>query len=240
MFRQMGAIGQGVFEHYMGDPSTGNLATATAMELPMLKLYEVEQQFYAEGVFTELANYAVLQGVRHGSLRGGMARMDTSAGYWVWDVEPVGDTDLTVDVTFPPIVQKDLGMFTQAISTIKQAEAVSGRQILPPKETAQATLAALGYSATANQILNELEGKDFAMDATPPTDPNERPTTPPETDDVREADIGDPLPDKDAEKVERVKRSEIDKAFDDWAALPDLDEMARRLGFDSADDLDNA
>jgi hypothetical protein len=45
MFRQMAGIGANIFEHYLGNPLTGNLATATAMELPMLKMFEFEQQF---------------------------------------------------------------------------------------------------------------------------------------------------------------------------------------------------
>lgn len=37
------AAGTGIMLHYFGDPSTGNLATATAMELPMLKQFMKNQ-----------------------------------------------------------------------------------------------------------------------------------------------------------------------------------------------------
>lgn len=40
----MVCAGTGIFLHYMGDPSTGNLATATAMELPMLKMFRAYQK----------------------------------------------------------------------------------------------------------------------------------------------------------------------------------------------------
>lgn len=38
--------GSGIYEHYFGDPSSGNLATATSMELPMLKVFEQWQEFW--------------------------------------------------------------------------------------------------------------------------------------------------------------------------------------------------
>jgi hypothetical protein len=237
MFRQQVGIGQGLFEHYMGDTGDANLATATAMELPMLKMYEAAQQFWAESVFEELGNFAILQGIRRGTLRAGAVRIDTTSGYWMWDVEPAQDRDLSVIVTFPPIVQRDLSSYTTAIATIKQAEAVSGRQILPPKETAESVLAALGYGTLASTILAEMEDQEFVMPTVnDPTPPPEEPTE----ESVTEADIGKPLPDKEARKVPPIRKSEIDKAFDDWAALPSLEEMAKQLGFDSVDDLDDA
>jgi hypothetical protein len=44
----MVSAGTGIFLHYFGDPSTGNLATATAMELPMLKQFASYQQFWKD------------------------------------------------------------------------------------------------------------------------------------------------------------------------------------------------
>jgi hypothetical protein len=38
----------GIMLHYFGDPSTGNLATATAMELPMLKMFAAYQQMWQD------------------------------------------------------------------------------------------------------------------------------------------------------------------------------------------------
>jgi hypothetical protein len=40
----MVCAGTGIMLHYFGDPSTGNLATATAMELPMLKMFQGYQE----------------------------------------------------------------------------------------------------------------------------------------------------------------------------------------------------
>ena len=44
----MGCAGTGIMLHYFGDPSTGNLATATAMELPMLKMFGAYQVFWKD------------------------------------------------------------------------------------------------------------------------------------------------------------------------------------------------
>ena len=44
----MVCAGTGIAEHYFGDASTGNLATATAMELPMLKMFSGYQVFWKE------------------------------------------------------------------------------------------------------------------------------------------------------------------------------------------------
>jgi hypothetical protein len=44
----MVSAGTGIFLHYFGDPSTGNLATATAMELPMLKMFGAYQQYWKD------------------------------------------------------------------------------------------------------------------------------------------------------------------------------------------------
>src|SRR5258708_21449394 len=44
----MGYAGTGIMVHYFGDPSTGNLATATAMELPMLKMFMSYQVFWKD------------------------------------------------------------------------------------------------------------------------------------------------------------------------------------------------
>jgi hypothetical protein len=44
----MVSAGTGIMLHYFGDPSTGNLATAEAMELPMLKMFQSYQTFWRD------------------------------------------------------------------------------------------------------------------------------------------------------------------------------------------------
>jgi hypothetical protein len=48
LFRMMIGSGLGVMNHYFGDEAAANLATATAMELPMLKAYEAGQKLLGD------------------------------------------------------------------------------------------------------------------------------------------------------------------------------------------------
>lgn len=51
----MTCAGTGVFLHYFGDPSTGNLATAVSMELPMLKMFQSYQSLWKDAYKNILA-----------------------------------------------------------------------------------------------------------------------------------------------------------------------------------------
>jgi hypothetical protein len=79
--------------HYFGDPRTGNLATATAMELPILKGFEMNQQLWTD-VYLDLYRYVLAhQGVK------------------------VKKAELDVD--WPPIIQKDLPKLADALQKLK-------------------------------------------------------------------------------------------------------------------------
>lgn len=251
MLRQQAGIGQGVFEPFMGDAGNANLATATAMNLPMRKQYEFEQQLWQD-VFTDLGTYALTQGfrfrpdlMRDNGRSWGVYRLDQSNGYPQQTIVGNDDVDLDIDVLFPPIVEADVATYSQALQNIATAEATTGRMILPPEAKAQIALRTFGFQRDMNRYMQMLEDNDFMPENTPePTlpDPNEQeqPDTEETGEAVSEADIGKPLPKNEAEKVGRVTKSEMDKAFDDFANLPSLDEYAKQLGFDSAEDLDNA
>lgn len=80
--------GVGMTEPYFGDAESGNLATATAMELPMLKQFESHQQLIGDAwrdIFGIVANFT--------------------------DPERV-----EVDVDFPPIINKDVLTTVQGIA----------------------------------------------------------------------------------------------------------------------------
>lgn len=161
MLRQMAGIGAGgIFEHYLGDPSTGNLATATAMELPMLKLFEYEQQSWEE-IVSDILDFVVVQAIRFQQIDG-TVEVDRAMGLPVWQVN-TGE-DVSVDVIFPNIVQSDVNVWAQAIAAIKMAEQTSGKMILPPRETALTVLRILGFNDDVVQILGEMEAKDFELD----------------------------------------------------------------------------
>jgi len=61
--RLMVSSATGIFEHYLtGDPSTGNLATAKAMELPMLIMFRDRQQLWTS-VLKAILDYVIDQAV---------------------------------------------------------------------------------------------------------------------------------------------------------------------------------
>jgi hypothetical protein len=77
--------------HYFGDPSTGNLATATAMELPMLKSFTAYQRLWTDAirdVFSIVLN------------------------------EQPEDEPAVIDIDLPPILKDDLRNLGQAITAI--------------------------------------------------------------------------------------------------------------------------
>lgn len=59
ILRMMVGSAVGVMNHYFGDEASANLATATAMELPMLKMYEGWQKLLAD-VIKDLCRYALV------------------------------------------------------------------------------------------------------------------------------------------------------------------------------------
>ncbi|MBZ0315094.1 MAG: hypothetical protein K8L91_01655 [Anaerolineae bacterium] len=226
MFRQQAGIGSGVFEHYMGDPSTGNLATATAMELPMLKQFEFGQQFWGD-VFGEIFGFVVLQGIRYGKL-GGKAEVttDPSGGYPMWVVEPVRGIDLTVEAIFPPIVQKDVAVQANALSQIANAEAATGQQILPPEKKAEIALNLFGGDKDSGTLIEDMKANNFAL----PNLPQPPTPTEPVIASTREAEVGEPLPKKEAEAVPRITKQEVQQAVKKWEEMPSLDDLLTELG----------
>lgn len=58
ILRMMVGSAVGVMNHYFGDEASANLATATAMELPMLKMYEGWQKLIAD-LIKDLCRYAL-------------------------------------------------------------------------------------------------------------------------------------------------------------------------------------
>lgn len=227
MFRQMAGIGSGVFEHYLGDPSTGNLATATAMELPMLKIFEFRQQFWMD-VLNEILAFVVLQGIRHGTLgRQAVVALDQSGAYPIWTIEPQANTDLTIDVIFPPIVQKDVAVQASALAQVATAEASTGQQMLPPEKKAEVAINLFGGDRDSGALIEQMKQDGFMM----PNLPAPQPTAPPTSEEspVREG-VGTPLAKNEAEKVERITKAEIKSAFERWEEMPTLDELLKEMG----------
>ena len=110
----------GIYEHYFGDPSTGNLATAKAMEQPMLLMFQERQELWTD-IFNTILSYVINQSALKpgGKLRGVMSFNDYGESY-----VDMGDTDRSVDVKFPPILQEDVN---ERIDAIVKSVTLSGQ-----------------------------------------------------------------------------------------------------------------
>jgi hypothetical protein len=143
----------GIFEHYLGDPSTGNLATATAMELPMLKMFESWQRLLAS-IYVAIFDLVVGKAIEYGDLPGTVERVEEGGvTYNLYhpgpSLDPVTnentEVNLAVEATFPPIVQRDLAVYSAAI-TNALATSVFGSSISDPRyrEATRLLLGAIG------------------------------------------------------------------------------------------------
>jgi len=86
----MVSAGTGIMLHYFGDPSTGNLATAEAMELPMLKMFQSYQSFWQDA-YRDIFSIAI-------------------------DEDP-SEPDV-IDIVLPPILLDDLRKIGQFVSLV--------------------------------------------------------------------------------------------------------------------------
>jgi hypothetical protein len=103
----------GIFFHYLtGDPSTGNLATAKAMERPMELMFRDRQQLWVS-VYQEILNFVMEQSVKadKGVLKGTISEDEFGEETITMD----NDADKTVSVTFPPLLEKDTSARIDAI-----------------------------------------------------------------------------------------------------------------------------
>lgn len=233
--QQAGLGGGGIFEHYLGDPSTGNLATATAMELPMLKLFEYEQQMWQD-VISDVIMFVLIQAMRFNRLPGGLD-IDRAGGLPVWTInDPDGDLDF--EVKMPNIVKADFNVYATGIAQLKQAESIAGHQIIPPRETALAVLRMLDFGQEASEIVSDMEADDFSLPSSPVdlgSQLGEALLSRYGADIAQvltEADPkkGDVPSTKEIRKTGRILKSEVLAAFDDFEDLPDIDAFLDRIG----------
>jgi len=247
MFKQMAGIGAGgIFEHYLGTPEA-NLATATSMELPMLKMFEFEQQTW-EDVLGDILSFVVQQGARFSRALAGKAQVsqDTAGGSPMWVIEPVGDVDLSVTVTLPPIVQRDVAVQSAALASIAQAESMTGQQMVPPDRMAERALTILGFDDVGD-IVEEMIATGFTLTLPPARSFGEIAAEA----FVRKArarlkeaadeppDVGDKLPADEATSVEPITRKEVDSYFDAFEDMPELDDLLKSLGL-TLEDVEEA
>ncbi len=141
MFLQ--AIRDGGFgEHWFGDATRGNLATAAAMELPAIWRIEDRQQLL-EGIFRELVEFAIDRAM----LLGDFPRPVIAP-----------DADLTVDIDFPaaqPLTEVTRTNLVTSVVTAQQAG------LLPPREASFLVLQLLG-SNNISETLDAMYAGDPA------------------------------------------------------------------------------
>lgn len=112
-----------------GNPMTGNLATAQAMDGPQQKGFEWWQQIFKD-IIENCTGLAIKQAVKYG------------------DLSPVDNTgqprDLSFEVDFPPIVEKDLPGFISAVAQLISAQSLSSQKFVSPERLARYIFQAFG------------------------------------------------------------------------------------------------
>jgi hypothetical protein len=142
MLRQQVSAATDITEHNLtGDPSLGTLPTATAMDGPQQKGFESWQQLFKD-FYSDVFDFVIRMAVLHGDLK-----LTDETGQ---------RRDLTVEVNFPPIVQKDLPQIINAVAALINAQAASGQEYVPPKRLAAYILEAFGET-DVQIVLEELE-----------------------------------------------------------------------------------
>jgi len=143
----------GIYEHYFGDPSTGNLATAKSMERPMELMFRDRQQLWAS-VFQEILQFVIEQSVRapRGKLPGQTLKNENGEEY----VQLANDKDnedpelrdkpinRRVNITFPDILEKDIEARVKAIVSAATLDGKAPAGTLELKHITKLLLLALG------------------------------------------------------------------------------------------------
>lgn len=111
-----------------GDPDQGNLATAKTLDRPTELAMLTRQQLWAD-IYRRLINYQIDWWVRapRGPLQGEVTRQPGTGRVKV--VLP-DETDRTVDVTFPPILEQDVKPLMEAITLAHDTGLVDDETIL--------------------------------------------------------------------------------------------------------------
>lgn len=140
MLRQQVAAGTGITEQNLtGDPSIANLASATQMEGPMLKMFESWQQLWKDE-FSDILEFVVRMAEIYGPLKGAV------------------DLDRTIEVNFPPIVVKDLPVIIGAVAQLISAQTMAGKEYVSHERLAAYVLEAFGET-DIDTALKELKAQ---------------------------------------------------------------------------------
>ena len=92
LFMQMAGLPSGIFPHYFGSDNSFRLATATAMEPPMMKAFESYQGLWAD-VYENIIE-------------------------WVWDKMDVPEDERSLNTTAAPIQESNVGAIVESVAKL--------------------------------------------------------------------------------------------------------------------------
>lgn len=163
--RLMAGAGLGIMEHYFGDAGNANLATAQAMELPMLKKFAARQRFW-EDVYRNIMTFVIIAGIESGRIQGKIDENIDVKGRLV-SKRLVKGKDQEIVIQAPAILQKNLAEVSQGIVPLVQNE------LVPWEEAARYSMKALDIENVEEALIllkqeridNEQKAKDEAQQA---------------------------------------------------------------------------
>lgn len=215
------AAAAGFGEQYFGDPSTGNLATAKVMELPLLKSMQMRQQFWIS-VYDAILQYVLDQAIDAGLLPGSIELLPQENR---WKVTAGFDRD--IDIDFPPLVEEDLKPTAEALQIAKDAGLIdaeeAARQFLMARHVndVEAHLDAI-KSEEAQRTADAKAAADAAAKAAQTANPDGTPKPGPN---------GNRLPAATKEAIELPSRAQATSMADKSArVLGKLEGYRRELG----------
>lgn len=153
--------GVGLPIHWLGEGGDANLATATAMNFPVFRMF-LEWQMLWNTVFDFMHQYVIAKAVE-ANLIPGASFEDTviergATGPEIIERTYIMPEDLStfVDVDFPPLVQEDMKTTLEALE--KGFASLSAGNLESKKDYAAAALTALGFDNVDEMIERHFEG----------------------------------------------------------------------------------
>lgn len=156
----------GIFEHYFGDPSTGNLATAKSMERPM-ELKFLDRQTFWRDIFLDILNFVIDQAAKApgGPLKGVVQANEYGEEVVILAPDPNEHTpqgsddgepmDRHIDVMFPSILEKDVLARVEAIIKAATLDGKAPAGNIDLKTITRLLFVALGED-NVDQLLEQL------------------------------------------------------------------------------------
>lgn len=146
----------GIYEHYFGDPSTGNLATSKSMERPMELKFQSRQSLWID-IFQDILQYKIDTAIKYGQLPGDRTTLEIGKN------KNGEQLSRTVYIRFPDITQHEI---KDKVAAVVSAATLDGK-----------TLAGtLDIKTTTRMLLEALEQDniDETMDILFPPEENEK------------------------------------------------------------------